>query len=209
MKKSIVLVFLLFSALVFSTSVALAQEVIQSFSGNGSKNTRPFTVQDGWEIQWDARGAIFQVFLHNANGEMVGVPANQQGAGKGASYQAKGGKYYLMVNAVGPWKVKLVNLSKQASAPKTKPKPGYIASFKGNGAKTTRPFEAPNGWEIQWDARGAVFQVFLHNANGEMAGVPANQQGAGKGASYQAKGGKYYLMVNAMGAWRIKIVKVD
>lgn len=63
-------------------------------------------------------------------------------------------------------------------------------------------------WEIQWDANGEIFQLFLYNSAGDLEGVPANQQGAGKGASYQAKSGTYYLQVNALGSWTIRIVLV-
>lgn len=88
---------------------AFAQDtVVKHFSGSGGKNTRPFLVKDGWEIQWDAKGDIFQLFLYTANGDMVGVPANQQGSGKGTSFQPKAGKYYLQVNAIGDWSIKMV-----------------------------------------------------------------------------------------------------
>ena len=61
----------------------------------------PFTHRGPWEIQWNAEGAIFQVYVYSATGDVVGVAANQQGAGDGASYQSKPGTYYLNVNAVG------------------------------------------------------------------------------------------------------------
>ena len=82
--------------------------IVKTFSGSGAKNTRPFAVKDGWEIQWDAKGDIFQLYLYTANGDMKGVPANQQGAGKGTSYQPKAGKYYLQVNAMGDWAIRIV-----------------------------------------------------------------------------------------------------
>jgi len=84
-----------------------------------------------------------------------------------------------------------------------------VANFSGSGGKNTRPFQVAAGWEIQWDAKGDIFQLFLYNADGSVSGVPANQQGSGKGTSYQAKAGKYYLQVNAMGKWSIKIVDVE
>lgn len=87
-----------------------SSDVIATFSGSGGKNTRPFSVPAGWEIQWDAKGDIFQLYLYKADGSMVGVPANQQGSGKGSSYQAKAGKYYLQVNALDKWSIKIVKL---------------------------------------------------------------------------------------------------
>ncbi len=83
-----------------------------------------------------------------------------------------------------------------------------IATFSGSGGKNTRPFSVPAGWEIQWDANGDIFQLYLYKADGSLAGIPVNQLGSGKGSSYQASAGKYYLQVNALGQWSIKIVQV-
>ncbi len=88
---------------------------IQIFSGSGGRNTRPFTVKDSWEIQWDATGDIFQITLYRSDGEMEGIAANQMGAGKGASYQPKGGQYYLGVNSIGNWTIKIVQTENKSS----------------------------------------------------------------------------------------------
>jgi len=198
--------------IVFSSGNAFAQDtLVKEFSGSGGKNTRPFSVKDSWEIQWDAKGDIFQLFLYTATGDMVGVPANQQGSGKGSSYQAKGGQYYLQVNAIGNWTIKIVQVGGQSSnaeKKKSKSTSSVIATFSGSGGKNTRPFTTTGPWEIQWDAKGDIFQLFLYTATGDMVGVPANQQGSGKGTSFQPKAGKYYLQVNAIGKWSIKIVPV-
>jgi hypothetical protein len=143
---------------------------------------------------------------------MAGVPANQQGSGKGSSYQAKGGQYYLQVNAIGKWTIKIVEIGERSSSVVKNKKPNtsssVIATFSGSGGKNTRPFVSTGPWEIQWDAKGDIFQLFLYTANGDIVGVPANQQGSGKGTSYQPKAGKYYLQVNAIGNWEIKIVPI-
>ena len=143
---------------------------------------------------------------------MEGVPANQQGAGKGSSYQAKGGNYYLQVNAIGTWTIKIIQVKKDIpsqSGPSTKNSPAsVIANFTGSGGLNTRPFTTTGPWEIQWIANGEIFQLYLFSSAGDLEGVPANQQGAGKGSSYQPKGGTYYLQVNAMGNWKIIIVPI-
>lgn len=192
-----------FLILLFSTGTA-AQEsrLVQSFDGSGATNTRPFSVGPGWEIQWDARGSIFQVFLHSGDGEMLGVPANQQGAGEGSSYQPAGGEYYLQVNAIGRWEIDIVQVSEQTGS-------SAVTTFSGSGGKNTRPFTADGRWEIQWDASGSIFQLYLYSTDGSLIGVPANQQGPGKGSSYQPRGGRYYLQVNAIGDWEIKIVPLN
>lgn len=89
-------------------TVVAQDSVVQSFSGSGGKNTRPFEVKDGWEIQWDAKGSIFQLFLYTEKGDLEGLPANQQGPGEGSSYQPKAGIYYLQVNALGNWTINIV-----------------------------------------------------------------------------------------------------
>lgn len=193
--------------LFLSTSV-FADTVIETFSGSGGKNTRPFKVGPGWEIQWDASGDIFQLYLYTADGSLEGVPANQQGSGEGSSYQAKGGSYYLQVNAIGDWQIKIVQTTEDSAEQSTSTGIGkdVIASFSGSGGKNTRPFNTSGPWEIQWDAKGDIFQIYLYSADGSLRGVPANQQGSGKGTSYQPRAGKYYLQVNALGNWRIDIV---
>lgn len=100
---SISLIFLFFS-------LYGQEKVVKTYSGSGGKTTRPFTVNDEWEIQWDAEGAFFQLYLYDENGNMIGVPANQQGGGTGSSYKAEGGEFYLKVNATKDWKIKIVNV---------------------------------------------------------------------------------------------------
>ncbi len=115
----------IFLALLFLyVSVSAGEKTIKTFSGGGAKNTRPFNVSTEWEIQWDAKGMIFQIFLFNANGDMVGVPANQQGPGKGSSYQSTPGKYYLQINAMGDWKIKIVELTQKSQAEHEQPTEG-------------------------------------------------------------------------------------
>ncbi|MEX2530048.1 MAG: hypothetical protein WD960_04680 [Gemmatimonadota bacterium] len=186
-------------ALLSTGTAAQDGRVIQSFSGSGGTNTRPFSVGPGWEIQWDAQGSIFQLYLYSGDGEMLGVPANQQAAGEGTSYQPTGGEYYLQVNAIGTWKIDIVQVAEQTRSSDT-------TTFSGSGGKNTRPFTVDARWEIQWDASGSIFQLYLYSADGSLIGVPANQQGPGKGTSYQPRGGRYYLQVNAIGDWEIKIV---
>lgn len=101
--------FALLLALIVSDA-AQADQILQSFDGRDAHTTRPFTVEGPWEIQWDASGDIFQIFLFSANGDMLGLPANQTGAGSGSAYQPRGGQFYLQINAVGAWSVTVVSV---------------------------------------------------------------------------------------------------
>jgi hypothetical protein len=61
---------------------------------------------------------------------------------------------------------------------------------------------------VQWDAKGDIFQVYVYSSNGALAGVAANQLGAGKGQSFQPKSGSYYLQINGVGNWNVKVVPI-
>ena len=87
-----------------------------------------------------------------------------------------------------------------------------IGRYSGNGMQTTRPFVAKTSWEIQWNTKAEgfmMFQVYLYDGDGNLAGVVANQTEPGKGSFYSPKKGSYYLNINAIGNWEIKIVAVE
>ena len=188
------------------SDAAPADIVIGEFSGSGTRNTRPFTPRSPWEIQWNAEGDIFHVSVYSATGDRVGVAANQQGAGDGASYQPRPGTYFLKVNALGKWSIQVVEVS---GPPATSDGRGRISARSGTGSLNTRPFNTTGPWEIQWNAEGDIFHVSVYSATGDRVGVAANQQGAGDGASYQPKPGTYYLNVNALGKWSMEIVEIE
>ncbi|MDI3548180.1 MAG: hypothetical protein PWR10_1832 [Halanaerobiales bacterium] len=89
---------------------SISNNIVAEYSGNGMKNTRPFKVNGPWEIQWDAKGDIFQIFLFSGDGQLIDIAANQQGPGKGSYYSPKVGEYYLQVNALGNWEIKIVHV---------------------------------------------------------------------------------------------------
>lgn len=86
-------------------------EIIKEFSGSDQHTTRPFTVKDGWEIQWKTKGKFLQIYVLNVKGELVSIAANTQIPGKGSAYQPKGGTYYLDMNALGEWTIQIVKVN--------------------------------------------------------------------------------------------------
>jgi hypothetical protein len=50
-----------------------------------------------------------------------------------------------------------------------------------------------------------LFQIYLYSGSGDLVDVAANQMQAGKGSSYVPRGGTYYLQVNALGSWAIRV----
>jgi hypothetical protein len=106
-------VVVILSIFLASMAFAAAEEVIQQVSANGSRNLPPFTVKDGWEVRWDFTGSDsgITIFIHDvSSGNPIEIAASQTKAGSGSSYQAKGGKYYLKVTAVGDWTISVVQL---------------------------------------------------------------------------------------------------
>jgi len=81
-----------------------------------------------------------------------------------------------------------------------------VTSFTGTGQMSTRPFQVPDGWEMQWASAGGYFGIYLHAANGELVDVAANQSEPGTGSSYQPRGGSYYLSINATGQWHVNVL---
>lgn len=85
----------------FSDSVA-------NFSGSGIQNTRPFTVFKPWEVQWDAKGSSFSIYLHTASGSIEKILASQREPGSGSSYYPNTGEFYLGIISNGDWDISVV-----------------------------------------------------------------------------------------------------
>ncbi len=175
--------------------------IVQQYEGNGALNTRPFTVSQAWEVQWNASGDLFALYLHDGSGDLVDVAASQMGSGSGSSFFPKPGTYYFQVNTLGPWSLRIVHATIGPTPIDRAP-----AVHQGNGIRSTHPFTATGPWELQWEASGDYFGVYVYDAEGTLVDVAANQSGAGPGASYQPRAGTYYLQVNAMGAWSLRVV---
>jgi hypothetical protein len=92
--------------------LAAEERTVYTQSANGTRNTRPFTVQDRWELRWSAKGEKLAIFLYTADGEPRGfLPiVTQDKPGGDRSYYPKGGEYYLKVLTEGDWTVTIVQL---------------------------------------------------------------------------------------------------
>ena len=87
--------------------------IISRYSGNGMQTTRPFITKTPWEMQWDTKDKdfmMFQVYLYDGDGNLVGVAANQTKPGKGSFYNPKKGTFYLNFNAIADWEIKIVEV---------------------------------------------------------------------------------------------------
>ncbi len=85
-------------------------QVVQEFSGNGTRNLRPFKVRDHWEIRWTVKDGDITIFLASPNEGLPQQAAGQDKPGSGSSYQPKGGTYFLRIVSTGDWTVTVVQL---------------------------------------------------------------------------------------------------
>lgn len=85
--------------------------VVTNIFESGSETTRPFTVGDGWELQWEGTGAstgtTFGAFLYSEGGKVFDIIAYQpltdpEARLHGSSYQQKGGTYCISIGAPRP-----------------------------------------------------------------------------------------------------------
>lgn len=102
---------MLILAVLLVAGAVQAQKVVKTFSGNGTSTTRPFTVKDGWEIQWNLKnGLLLQILVEQEGKKAFDLASNQGKVGKGSAYRPKGGTYYLSINAAGDWEIKIVQV---------------------------------------------------------------------------------------------------
>jgi hypothetical protein len=78
----------------------------------------------------------------------------------------------------------------------------------GNGYKKTRKFTVDDTWEIRYRNRGGngIFQLYLYDADNNLAEVAANTQEPGTDIWPGTLGGTFYLQVNTTGTWSLEVV---
>ncbi len=100
-------------------------EVELTFTGTGSKKTQPFTVQDGWKIEWVTESPTFKLSAHGSALRPYVSPTNKReevlrqfeaiqpivlantSDSKGRAVHPLGGTFYFTVIAKGPWRIDL------------------------------------------------------------------------------------------------------
>lgn len=81
--------------------------IINEFSGSGSKTTRPLTFKTAWEIYWESEQVI-QITLYDKEGNFIESVSSQMDPGKGNSYNPKKGTFCLKIFSMGEWKIKII-----------------------------------------------------------------------------------------------------
>ncbi len=90
--------------------LAADEQIIQQVSANGTRNLRPFTVKNGWEIRWDNKGRVLTISVRHRDGKLAAIGGAATAPGRGSSYQPRGGTYYLAVDGMGDWTVTVIQL---------------------------------------------------------------------------------------------------
>lgn len=86
-------------------------KIIARFSGSGMKTTRPFSVSGPWEVRWETSAEVFYLNGFEAgdpNSTYPSMIAGPNAPSRGSSYLDRGGRYYLKIQASGPWSVTVV-----------------------------------------------------------------------------------------------------
>ena len=78
--STVLCVGLLLGGLVF----AAEEQIVVELAGNGSRTTRPFTVQAGWEVRWTATNEL-SLFLVDAQGQPLEALGHSMGDAGGAT----------------------------------------------------------------------------------------------------------------------------
>ncbi len=92
-----------------------------------------------------------------------------------------------------------------AAVPRSEPL-GPIATYKGAGTATTRPFVAPGPFVVQAEGGGAILMIMVQEPNSQF---PVSTISGSPGETYVSKGGKYLLDVMAMGPWQAKVIHAE
>ena len=96
-----------------------------TFTGTGPSETEPFTVKDGWKIQWETESLSFKLSAHgNARRPYVGDTNERDKALRwfetrqpivlanttnkhGTAIHPLGGTFHFVIEASGPWSIHL------------------------------------------------------------------------------------------------------
>jgi len=85
-----------------------------------------------------------------------------------------------------------------------------VASWTGEGIKSTETFTVGDEWAIEWVTRpaqrgDATFGITTHDKNGSPVHSDAGIVGTGHDVSYRHQPGEYYLEINSGQMWQVVV----
>jgi hypothetical protein len=210
------------------TSPAAERESVTllDLSGSGSKTTETFRVSGEWDLQWSydcanfGQAGILQVYIESKGALLPTVGVNQTGTrGRGTEHYHTAGTYYLEVNSVCAWTMKVVDRPIAGTRPPPQPtaRPRaerVMLQLRGSGTKSTETFKVGDQWDLQWTydcasfGQAGIFQVYIQSKTDPLAAlIDVNQSGnSGQGVEHYHKAGTMYLQVNSVCDWTIKVL---
>ena len=111
MKQSLKALVLFMGIMWLSLVVPTSSAETIHFAGSGQTTTLPFTIRDGWEIQWGSSKAI-QVNVYKKGNSIKEkfLLVNSPTGGSGKSIHPNPGKFFLDIRSFGDWSVDIVEL---------------------------------------------------------------------------------------------------
>lgn len=125
----IIILLLAFNSLEMSRAASedptKATVVEMTFTGTGPEKTPPFTVDDGWKIEWETESPTFKLSAHGSARRPYVGPTNEREEilrwfevlepivlanttnQHGKAAHPLGGTFYLKIVATGPWRIQL------------------------------------------------------------------------------------------------------
>lgn len=82
---------------------------VLEIEGTGDLISEAFEVSEGWQIVWQTDGESFEFALRGD--QDVGTVVDQTGSSSGVTSIVPSGRFYLEINAKGPWSIKVVQNS--------------------------------------------------------------------------------------------------
>ncbi len=82
---------------------------VLEIEGTGDQVSEAFEVSDGWQIVWQTDGESFEFAVRGD--QDVGTVVDQTGSSSGVTSIVPTGRFYLEINAKGPWSIRVVQNS--------------------------------------------------------------------------------------------------
>lgn len=186
--------------LVFLLVQSSIAEQVTAFSGEGGRTkTQVFEVAGPWELEWDFQGTALRVEIYHADtSRAVGNPIRQAGNGTGRTSFQKPGPYYLEIKSVGSYTIDVNTIDSAGSLP---------VYSGGTERKGTPVFTVPEGWGFRWKFEGAAMKLTLFDEKRLQVGAPIAVVGHNEGERIIGKAGKYFMMIQSSGNYRIELFK--
>ena len=192
-------------------------QILREWVGRGAKITEPFTITEApWQIQSvignSGPGNVLRVSVFEVGKKApIAVASNTTSPGEQFYQISRPGQYFLDVNAIGRWAVRIVGVG-------VAPTPDLagatlVGQWQGQGSLiTTEVFRIDKTpWAVEWTFSGGVFpnifQSSVYRVGEQFPFVTvANTDAPWSDVSYVYETGEFFLVSGAFTSWSIRVV---